>query len=171
MNPNLYRIQDKALLLGLLSGDGGFHSPAVVLSGLTAEQAAAKRHGLPHSIAEIVGHMWFYQDIFNRAAKGEFAKFPDHAPEGWPSVGAESWDQMRARYLESIEESKRIVETSTRLDEKLLPDGVDIPFLEKETFGSGLLHSVVHNGHHLGQIITIRQLIGFWPPEAGSMTW
>jgi uncharacterized damage-inducible protein DinB len=171
MDQNLYRIQDKALLIGLLSGGGGFHSPTVVLSGLTAEQATAKPQGLPHSIAEIVGHMWFYQDIFNRAAKGEFARFPDHAPEGWPSVGPEAWDQMRSRYLESIEESKHIVETSTKLDEKMLPDGVEIPILEKETYGSGLLHAVVHNGHHLGQIITIRQLMGLWPPEAGSMTW
>jgi hypothetical protein len=54
----LYRIGDPSLLIGLLSGEGGFHGPLVVLDGLTEEQAQAKPHGLPHSIAEIVAHMY-----------------------------------------------------------------------------------------------------------------
>jgi uncharacterized damage-inducible protein DinB len=171
MGSFLYRVQDRYLLTGFLRGEGGFHSPAVVLSGLTPAQAAATVHGLPHSIAGIVGHMWFYQDYFNRCAASGFQPFPQHAAEGWPNVEPGQWEDIRNRYLASIAEAKRIVETSTTLDEKLLPDGVPMPFLAKESFGSGLLHAVVHNGHHLGQIVTIRQLMGLWPPESGSMTW
>jgi hypothetical protein len=29
----------------------------------------------------------------------------------------------------------------------------------------------VHSSHHLGQIITIRQLLGLWPPPGGTLTW
>ena len=38
----LYRIEDRDLLIGLLSGEGGFRGAAVVLEGLTAEQTFAK---------------------------------------------------------------------------------------------------------------------------------
>jgi hypothetical protein len=29
----------------------------------------------------------------------------------------------------------------------------------------------VHSSHHLGQVVTIRQLLGLWPPPAGALTW
>ena len=167
----LYQINDRHLLLSLLSGDCGFHSPAVVLDGLTAEQALAKPHGLPHSIAEIVAHMAFWQEWFNTSASAGFAGLPEHAAAGWPPVSAENWDALRNRYLAAIEEAKRIVATSDSLHESLLPPGVDAPFFGRESRGSGLLHAVLHNGHHLGQLVTLRQVMGLWPPPAGSMTW
>lgn len=169
--PTLYQVDDRNLLTGLLSGEGGFHGPAVVLDGLSAEQALAKPNGLPHSIAEIVAHMCFWQEWFNHCAKSGFTGSPEHAAEGWPAVSADNWDVLREQYLASIEEAKRIVATSDSLQEPLLPPGVPIPFLAKESRGSGILHAAVHSGHHLGQIITLRQLMGLWPPAAGSMTW
>ena len=64
--PTLYQVDDRNLLTGLLSGEGGFHGPAVVLDGLSAEQALAKPNGLPYSIAEIVAHMCYWQEWLNR---------------------------------------------------------------------------------------------------------
>jgi uncharacterized damage-inducible protein DinB len=167
----IYQVNDRGMLTGLLSGDGGFHGPAVVLEGLTPEQACAKPHGLPHSIAEIVAHMCFWQEWFNRAAVEGFSGVPEHAAEGWPAVSAGGWESLRARYLGAIEKAKTIVAESQTLGESLLPPGVPIPFLAKESKGSGILHAVVHSGHHLGQIVTLRQLQGLWPPPAGPMTW
>jgi hypothetical protein len=39
------------------------------------------------------------------------------------------------------------------------------------TVGFALLDTAMHNGHHLGQITLLRQLIGAWPPEGGAYTW
>jgi uncharacterized damage-inducible protein DinB len=167
----LYQTGDRNLLTGLLNGETGFHSPAVVLDGLTPEQALAKPHGLPHSIAEIVAHMAYWQEWFNACARTGFTALPQHAAEGWPDVSTTTWEALRLRYLASIDDAKTIVATSDALNESLLPPGVPIPFLEKESRGSGILHAVIHNGHHLGQIVTLRQLLGLWPPAAGSMTW
>jgi uncharacterized damage-inducible protein DinB len=155
----LYKVDDPNLLTDLLSHGSGFHGPAVVLDGLTAEQALAKPHGLPHSIAEIVAHMCFWQDWFNGCASTGFSAPPEHAAEGWPAVTADGWS------------AKRIVAASDTLNHSLLPPGVPIPFLAKESLGSGILHATIHGGHHLGQIVTMRQLMGLWPPTAGSMTW
>jgi uncharacterized damage-inducible protein DinB len=167
----LYKADDRDLLISLLSGEGGFHGPAVVLDGLTAEQVLVKPHGLPHSIAEIVAHMCYWQEWFNDCAVRGFTGVVEHAADGWPAVSANGWDALRTRYLASMEEAKRIVATSDSLGEPMLPPGVLIPVLARESRGSGILHAAIHSGHHLGQIITMRQLMGLWPPPAGSMTW
>jgi uncharacterized damage-inducible protein DinB len=167
----LYTVNDRSLVISLLRGEGVFRGPVDVLDGLTAEQAIARPHGLPHSIAEIVAHMCYWQEWFNRCAVTGFTGVPEHAAEGWPTVPADGWDALRTRYLAAIEAGTQIVAASNTLDEPLLPPDVPIPFLARESRGSGILHATVHSGHHLGQIVTMRQLLGLWPPPAGSMTW
>lgn len=171
MGDALYLTTDRELLKAIAAFQAGFHPPAVVLEGLTEEQATAKPHGLPHSIADIVGHMCYWQDLFNGIAQQGFTGLPEHAEEGWPSMEAGEWDALRERFLASVELTQQLALTCDRLDEKLLPDDFPVPFLQRESVGSGLLHAAVHSSHHLGQVVTLRQLLGLWPPKAGSMTW
>jgi hypothetical protein len=167
----LYRIDDRNLLTGVLSGEGVSLGAAAVLDGLTADQAQAKPHGLPHSIAEIVAHMCYWQEWFNGCAVAGFTGIAEHAADGWPAVPPDGWEATRTRYLHSVEAAKRIAAESDSLGDPLLPPGVQIPALAKESHGSGILQAAVHSGHHLGQIITMRQLMGLWPPPAGTLTW
>jgi uncharacterized damage-inducible protein DinB len=167
----MHKIDDRSLLIGLLSGEGDFRGPAAVLDGLTAEQALAKPYSLPHSIAEIVAHMCYWQEWFNSCAVAGFTGIAEHAAVGWPAVSSGGWNAWQTRYLNAIEEAKRIVAVSQSLGEPLLPPGVEIPALANESRGSGILRATIHSGHHLGQIVTMRQLMGLWPPAAGSMTW
>ena len=171
MAANLYRIEDRDLLEMVMGVSVGFHSPEAVLSGLTGEQATAKPPGAPHSIAEIVAHMCFWQDCFNQIALNGFTGFPEHAEGGWPPCPADEWPALHDRYLAVIGESEQIARSAPDLDAKLLPEGVPIPFLERDTRGSGVLHGAIHAAHHLGQVVLLRQLMGLWPPPAGSMTW
>jgi len=139
--------------------------------GLTAEQALAKPHNLPHSIAEIVAHMCFWQEWFNGCAMNGFTGIVKHAAVGWPAVSSDGWDALRTRFLRAIEEAKRIVAESDLPGESVLPPGVGIPSLTRDSRGSAILRASIHSSHHLGQIVTTRQLMGLWPPPAGSMTW
>jgi uncharacterized damage-inducible protein DinB len=166
-----YGADDPNLLTSLLNGEGIHLEPGAVLDGLTADQAHAKPHGLPHSIAEIVAHMCYWQEWFNDCTVVGFTGIAAHAVDGWPSVSPDGWDALRTRYLHSVGEGKRIAEESGSLGDPVLPPGVDIPSLANESRGSGLLRAAVHSTHHLGQIITIRQLLGLWPPPAGTITW
>ena len=167
----LYRADDPHLLTSVLRGEGVHLEPGAILDGLTADQAHAKPHGLPHSIAEIVAHMGYWQEWFNRCAVVGFTGLAEHAVDGWPAVSPDGWHAVRARYLHSVEEAKRIAAESDALGNALLPPGLDIPILAHESLGAGLLHGAVHSSHHLGQIITIRQLLGLWPPPAGTFSW
>jgi uncharacterized damage-inducible protein DinB len=81
------------------------------------------------------------------------------------------WNALRARFLSAVEKTQELALSSPKLNEKLLPDDFPLPFWKRESIGSGLLHGAVHSAHHLGQIVTIRQLLGLWPPPAGSLTW
>lgn len=167
----LHRIDDRGLLELVAGVSVGFHSPEAVLEGLTGEQATAKPAGAPHSIAEIVAHMCFWQDCFNQIALNGFTGFPEHAEGGWPPCSAADWPALHGRYLAVVRESQEIARTAPDLGAKLLPEGVPIPLLERDTRGSGVLHGAIHAAHHLGQVVLLRQIMGLWPPPAGSMTW
>jgi uncharacterized damage-inducible protein DinB len=171
MMTTLYRADDPNLLTSVLSGEGVHLETGAILDGLTADQAHAKPNGLPHSIAEIVAHICYWQEWFNGCAVVGFTGIAAHAVDGWPAVPPDGWDQLRRRYLHSVDEAKRIAAESDSLDRPVLPPGLDIPILARESRGAGLLHAAVHSSHHLGQIITIRQLLGLWPPPAGTITW
>lgn len=171
MSKSLYLVHDRDLLTSLAALHGGFHTPAVVLDGISEEQATAKPHGLPHSIADIVGHMCYWQEYFNLAASDSFPGFPDHAVEGWPSMRPGEWDFLRMRFLEAVETTQRLASSCKKLEEKLVPASFPLPFWERESIGSGLVHAAMHSSHHLGQVVTLRQLMGLWPPTAGSLTW
>jgi uncharacterized damage-inducible protein DinB len=166
-----YRADDPNLLTSVLTGEGVHLEAGGIIDGLTADQANAKPYGLPHSIAEIVAHMCYWQEWFNNCAVVGFTGIAQHAADGWPAVSPDGWDAVRTRFLDSVEEAKRVAAESNLLGDAVLPPGVDLPILANESRGSGLLHAAVHTSHHLGQIITIRQLLGLWPPPAGTVTW
>lgn len=49
-----YKVADGSVVIDILDGTGLFQEPSAVLDGLTDDEAHAKPHGLPHSIADIV---------------------------------------------------------------------------------------------------------------------
>jgi hypothetical protein len=171
MSEPLYRIADRDLLRSIAAHEGSFQPPHVVVEGLTEDQAMARPHGLPHSIAEIVSHALYWQDFFLRAAGGPWPGVPEHAAEGWPPVEPGGWERLRRSFLESCDRMVALAVSSPALETRLVPEGAVAPVLERESLGSGLLRGAVHTAHHLGQIVTLRQLMGLWPPPSGGMTW
>jgi uncharacterized damage-inducible protein DinB len=167
----LYKADDRDLLTGVLSGESVHLDPAAILDGLTDEQARTRPHDLPYSIADLVGHICYWQEWFNACVTSGFTGIAKHSVDGWPGVEAGGWDALRVRYLNSIQEARRLVAESKSLADSLLPSGAGIPSLARESHGSGLLRAAVHNSHHLGQIITLRRLMGLWPPPGGTITW
>lgn len=167
----LHQIHDRELLHAIAGVNLGFHAPAAVLEGLTGEQATMRPPGAPHSIAEITAHICYWQDFFNRIALEGFTGAPAHAAEGWPPCEAEEWPALRDRFLAVVAQSRQIARKCSGLDQKLLPEGLEIPFLNHDTRGTGVLHGAIHSAHHLGQIVLLRQIMGLWPPPAGPLTW
>ncbi len=144
--------------------------PERVLEGLSGEMAERHASASVHSIAEIVAHMIFWQEWFITRLQGENAPMVQSAALGWPAVVPGSWPALRDRFVRGLDEAAAIGQEGPRLDAPLQP-AIDYPPLAHLTVRDALVHIATHNAHHMGQVITLRQVLGAWPPPAGSWTW
>ena len=146
------------------------HQPSAILDGLSPEEATRKVDSAPHSIADILGHLTFWQDWFLARCRGEAEPMASSADAGWPVVTVSEWDAVRRRFLGGLDAAIELGEDASQRSQPLSPP-VDFPPMAHYTVGDALTHLAVHNAHHLGQIVTLRQLTGKWPPPAGAWTW
>jgi uncharacterized damage-inducible protein DinB len=112
--------------------------------------------------------MLFWQEWFLDRCQGRATPIPETASGGWPGAGAAEWEPLRSRFLANLERAAAIYEAGG--DEVIAP-AIEIPFMASYTIRDAMTHMAMHNAHHLGQIITLRQIGGSWPPPKGGMTW
>jgi uncharacterized damage-inducible protein DinB len=142
--------------------------PEKTLDGLSSADAERRIDGAPHSVAEIVAHLTFWQDWFCARCLGQALPLVPSAAEGWPAVDAGSWPLLRSRFLGRLQQLAALAEQDLS---KPVSPAIEFPPLANYTIGDALVHVATHNSHHLGQVILLRQLLRAWPPPAGSWTW
>jgi uncharacterized damage-inducible protein DinB len=152
----------------LLIDTTAFLAPARALEGLSSEDALRRVSGAPHSIAEIVAHLVYWQDWFARRAQGKGEPMAAGASLGWPADSA-AWPDLRARF-ESGLQALAALDVPGASGIKVTPP-IEFPPLAEYTVNDVLVHVAQHNAHHLGQVVLLRQLMGLWPPPFGSWTW
>ena len=141
--------------------------PLAALDQLETAEAERRVPGAPHSIAEIVAHMSYWQEWFVRRCEGTADAMPAPAARGWPAVAAGSWPDVHARFTRGLERAAALGEDANR---PLTPP-IEFPPLAGYTVHDALVHMAQHNSHHLGQVILLRQMMGQWPPPSGAWTW
>ena len=147
----------------LIEGWGEFTPAERALDGLTPEQAIAKPEHVPHSVAEIVAHMVFWQKRLLKAWKtGKSSGSVESAAQGWPKVKKSDWPRLKEVYLAGLEESQKVARN---------PELLNRVQGSNYTVGFRLLSHLGHDAYHLGQIVLIRRMIGVWPPPGGGDTW
>ena len=144
--------------------------PARALDGLPMAQAGQRVSGAPHSVVEIVAHMVYWQRWFLDRCAGMAAPMAAKAETGWPAAGPGDWDALRGQFLEGLERAAEITGQESDGGRRVDPP-IEFPPLANYTVSDAIAHIALHNAHHLGQIITLRQLAGAWPPPEGSWTW
>ena len=144
--------------------------PAATLAGLTPADAARRVGGVPHSIAEIVAHMAFWQDWFRRRAAGEAA----------PMIATRGARLARRRRGRVAGGARRVprpassswpASSSSSIPTRPSNPAFEFPMLAGYTARDVWEHVGQHNAHHMGQVVILRQFLGLWPPPAGSYTW
>jgi uncharacterized damage-inducible protein DinB len=154
----------------LLLDTQAFVPPARMLGDLADADADARVPLLPHSIAELVAHMVFWQEWFLKRTAGSAVPVPASASLGWRAVAAGEWPAVRAQFLDGLARAVALGGPLGDPDRPVTPR-IEFPPLSHYTVGDALRHVAVHNAHHLGQIVTMRQLLERWPPEKGGLTW
>jgi uncharacterized damage-inducible protein DinB len=157
-------------LHSILRGAHAFLAPSAAVAGLAPDIAGAKPASVPHSIAEIVAHMAFWQDWFLDRSDGNAVQPPAHAALGWPAVGAGEWEAVLNRFETGYKRALALADDAARTARPVTP-AIEFEPLSKYTVGDVLVHVALHNAHHVGQVVTLRQQLGGWPPPAGSFTW
>jgi uncharacterized damage-inducible protein DinB len=157
-------------LHAILRGAHAYLAPSAVLAELSAEHACRRSGDSPHSIAEIVAHMAFWQDWFLNRCDGVPTPAPRHADVGWPAVNSVRWEVIHQRFETGLARALAVADDEARTSAAIAPP-LEFDHLAKYTVGDALIHLALHNAHHLGQVIILRQQLGAWPPAAGSWTW
>lgn len=147
-----------------------FMPPGRALAGLSAEDASRRVPGASHSIAEIVAHVDFWQAWLLKRCQGIAEPMAESAAAGWPPASLAGWDRLRTSFLDGLELASSLGDDPARLELPVSP-AIGFPPLANYTVRDALVHVATHNAHHLGQVITLRQLLGSWPPPSGSWTW
>jgi uncharacterized damage-inducible protein DinB len=145
-------------------------SPRQALDGLTPELADRRVDGAPHSIAEIVAHVTFWLDWFLARCEGTGSPMPMQAAIGWPAPEPGGWEALRQRFLDGSTRLAALGDSEAARSRRIDPP-MEFPPIAEYTVGEVIVHVAVHNAHHLGQVVLLRQMLGAWPPPAGAYTW
>jgi uncharacterized damage-inducible protein DinB len=157
-------------LHSILRGAHSYLAPSAALAGLTADVACHKPANTPHSIAEIVAHMAFWQEWFLDRCDGVATPAPARASQGWPSLRNGEWDTVLARFESGFRRALALADDEARGALPVVP-ALEFDHLRRYTTHDVLIHLALHNAHHVGQVVTLRQQQRAWPPPAGSWTW
>jgi len=147
-------------LLELLRGGNAHLNFEEALAGLPPNLRGERPHGLPYSPWRLLEHMRIAQwDIL------EFSRNPKHVspefPAGyWPESDAPPDDKAWQKSIRQF-----------RADLKAMQDLVEDPAIDllapiAHGDGQTILREALlladHNSYHLGQLVTVRRLLGTW---------
>jgi len=147
-------------LLYLLKGGGAHVNFEAALKGLPVNLRGKRPRGAAHSPWEILEHMRIAQwDIleFSRDAKHVSPKWPEGY---WPKTAAppssKAWAASVRVFHQDLEAMRALV----------ADESVDllarIPHGEGQTILREALLVADHNAYHLGELVTVRRLLGAW---------
>lgn len=139
------------------------------LADIPADLRGVQPSGIPHSLWQLLEHLRRAQrDILNFCREPE--NYQDHVfpDDYWPATAAPPSD-------EAWEESIRAFRADVQAMQDLINDPAtdvlaSIPYHRPGTYTAlqQVLILADHNAYHIGQIVTVRQLLGIWPPEEGA---
>ncbi len=149
-----------ALKQGLIA----FHihpDPEKALKGLTPDIVTTRVEGCTHSIWDLIHHNLFWLDMTIEALEDKEIDWERSKTENWPDasvkVDKKQLDDYIKRFQKGIE---RISELADTVD---LNSGMSS--WPKATKMWAILMIAQHNSYHIGQIVTIRQILSCWPPD------
>jgi len=147
-------------LVNLLSGRGAHVDGKASFSGVPPKLRGVRPTGLPYSLWELLEHMRMAQwDIleFSRDAKHVS---PDWPAGYWPAAPA---PQNKKAWVKSLKSFGQDLATMKKLVANPKTDLFGkIPHGTGQTILREALLIADHNAYHLGQVLTVRRILGIW---------
>jgi uncharacterized damage-inducible protein DinB len=147
-----------------LTGKDAHVETANVLQGLDWKLAGVRPDGVPHSIFQLVNHIVYWQEWAVNWLDGKKPRPPRHASGSWPGKEGPASRREWERTTQRLEKALRALQSRTREADLLSRHGNWTPLEMLLVIGS-------HTSYHVGQITSLRQALGVWPPPSGAVTW
>lgn len=118
------------------------------VKNLDQKQATEKKQDQYHSIAEIVQHLYFYNERYLSRFQGEEVPEKPRHYDTFQNHGNIGWEERVTDFQMVMSLFKQELESCN--EEKL------------KAWGETLSNLFMHNAYHIGQIVTIRKQYGWW---------
>lgn len=134
------------------------------VEGLTAAQAAQIPAPRFNSVWAVVNHVCFWQDVMLKKLRGlPVDKSVLNADQGWQQpTDPDDESAWRSTCTRAVELNHELAATIAQLDDADLEHPLET---WDETQVQAIHGLIAHNTYHIGEIISIRHMNGFWLEE------
>jgi uncharacterized damage-inducible protein DinB len=154
----------RAIVASSLGWEEAHASLDNAVKGLAPELRGQRPDGYPHSPWELVEHIRITQrDLLDFCQNPDYVEKLEWPRDYWPTSpkppSSDAWDKTIADYKRDREAFARFTtETDVDLTAK-------IPLGKGQTYLRTILLAVDHASYHVGQIVSVRRLLGAWPAK------
>jgi uncharacterized damage-inducible protein DinB len=154
----------RAIVASSLAWEEGHASLDTAVKGLAPALRGKRPDGYPHSPWELVEHIRITQrDLLDFCQNSDYVEKLEWPRDYWPTsqgpVNSAAWDKSIADYKKDREAFARF---TTESDIDLT---TKIPRGKGQTYLRTILLAVDHASYHIGQIVSVRRLLGAWPAK------
>lgn len=144
---------------------GAFAPREILLGGLTLQQVSARPDGVNNSIYQELWHVTTANRISLDDGRMALGGWPhaQHFPSSPAPASLAEWHDLVASYLEVSQQAVKLSHDHDWL-ETLEPGLEELDLRWRDC----LAFLAVHSAYHMGKIVTLRQLLGTWPPPDPS---
>ena len=154
----------RGIVASSLGWEEGHASLDSAVKGLAPALRGKRPDGYPHSPWELVEHIRITQrDLLDFCQNPDYVEKLEWPRDYWPTSPAPAktadWDKSLTDYKRDREAFARFTtETDVDLTAK-------IPAGKGQTYLRTVLLAVDHASYHIGQIVSVRRLLGAWPAK------
>lgn len=154
----------RAIVASSLGWEEGHASLDSAVKGLAPALRGKRPDGYPHSPWELVEHVRITQrDLLDFCQEPDYIEKLEWPHDYWPSspepADSAAWEKSITDYKRDREAFARFTaETEFDLTAK-------IPRGKGQTYLRTILLAVDHASYHIGQIVSVRRLLGAWPAK------
>lgn len=152
----------RAIFASSLSWEQAHANLESAVKGLAPQLRGQRPEGYPHSAWELLDHIRITQrDLLDFCQNSDYEETLAWPQDYWPSSpeppSADAWDKCIADYRRDREALARFT-TESKVDL-----AAKIPHGTGQTYLRTILVAVDHASYHVGQIVSVRRLLGAWP--------
>jgi uncharacterized damage-inducible protein DinB len=154
---------ERGHLKNALAGKGAHVDFEEAIKNFPVDLRGKHARGVPHTAWQVLEHIRITQaDILNFCINPDY-KDLNWPQDYWPSNAAPdseaAWDRSIAGYRGDLKKMQELIGDSARDLHSQIPHG------DGQTLFREAILVIDHSSYHVGQLVTLRQLLGIWPPK------